>query len=283
MNSSRKIESIRTEPLWNNTHIKFKGKPLFFQSWCKAGLYYVQDLWEDGRIKTVDELQTTVGPSAFLQFQYNAITNAIPQHYKTAAEQHPLMATVHQEIRTSLGQLHTLSNKVIRNFFDRQRNQEICAVPFWQHKLNIDITKYFTNAQECTKESRLRLLHFKFVHNIYPTNILLHKMGIANSNKCLWCPEVDYIEHAFFACPMIRQFWTSVKQTILAEYDTNITLDVETALFGVPKDKIPNPISRKEVNHLLLIARLSISKFKYGKCKNLTLVFEAERRQRIKV
>ena len=37
---------------------------------------------------------------------------------------------------------------------------------------------------------------------------------------------------------------------------------------------------RKKVNHIILIAKLAISKYKYGKCKNLTLIFEAELKMR---
>ena len=36
-----------------------------------------------------------------------------------------------------------------------------------------------------------------FVH-IYPTNILVFKMGIMFSSECLWCSETDHMEHAFF-------------------------------------------------------------------------------------
>jgi len=33
---------------------------------------------------------------------------------------------------------------------------------------------------------------------------------------------------------------------------------------------------RKKVNHIMLIAKLAISKYNYGKCKNIALIFEVE-------
>ena len=51
--------------------------------------------------------------------------------------------------------------------------------------------------KKCTKESRLQLLHWIILHDIYPTSILLHKIGICSSNKCLFCGEVDYLELFF--------------------------------------------------------------------------------------
>ena len=45
------------------------------------------------------------------------------------------------------------------------------------------IENYFNTAHEATKESRLRLLHFKFIHDIYPTNILLEKNRVEGNKQ----------------------------------------------------------------------------------------------------
>ena len=45
MNQNRQPAPIKTEPIWNNKHILYKGSLLFFVTWCKAGLLYIQDLW----------------------------------------------------------------------------------------------------------------------------------------------------------------------------------------------------------------------------------------------
>ena len=96
------------------------------------------------------------------------------------------------------GQISSLINKQIKNIIAKQSNQDTCAINFWRCKLNIEIGDYFLTAHVTTKESRLRLLHFKFLHNSYPTNILLEKMGLKDTNKYLECQETGFIEHAFF-------------------------------------------------------------------------------------
>ena len=61
-----------------------------------------------------------------------------------------------------------------------------CSVHFWNNKLDICLDKaHWSNARSVTKESRLRELQWKVLHNIYPTNILLHKMqnGAAINKK----------------------------------------------------------------------------------------------------
>ena len=60
-----------------------------------------------------------------------------------------------------------------------------CAVNFWKHKLNAVINKaHWEAVLKTTKETRLRALHWKALHNSYPTNLLLHKMGFEISAKC---------------------------------------------------------------------------------------------------
>ena len=132
-------------------------------------------------------------------------------------------------------------------------------------------------AKLATKESRLRLLHFKILHNIYPSNILLKKMGIKNSDLCEFCKERDIIEHMFINCKLLKGFWRDVFQTIYNHTNVRFPQTENDILFGynygsvkVGKDKI------NTANHILLIAKLSISKFRYGQIKNITLIFESE-------
>ena len=72
-----------------------------------------------------------------------------------------------QEIITETDSLNKLSNATTTGFFDKKINYEICAVRFWKRKSNLNSEDYFTLASECTKDTRLLLLHFTFVYNIY--------------------------------------------------------------------------------------------------------------------
>ena len=48
------------------------------------------------------------------------------------------------------------------------------------------------------------------------------------------------------------------------------------ALFGIPKTKEITTDIRKTINHILLVARMAISKYKYGKLKNLEIIFNSD-------
>ena len=47
-----------------------------------------------------------------------------------------------------------------------------------------------------------------------------------------------------------------------------LEINEKVALSGVSKAEIEDAEIRKEVNHTMLIAKLAISKYKCGKCKN---------------
>ena len=86
-----------------------------------------------------------------------------------------------------------LTPKSFRTHINNLKYTEPCAVRFWKNKLDIDITEQVWNIPILsTKESRLRELQWKILHNIYPTNILLLKMELANNNRCALCDmEID--------------------------------------------------------------------------------------------
>ena len=55
---------------------------------------------------------------------------------------------------------------------------------------------------------------------------------------------------------------------ILINYDWRLEINEKVALSGVSKAEIEDAEIRKEVNHIILITKLPISKYKCGKCKN---------------
>ena len=97
------------------------------------------------------------------------------------------------------------------------------------------IQDYFPLAYECTKYLNMKLLQIKFLHNT-----MLQKMGVTNTNRCHWCPEVDYIEHAFYGCSKLTPCWHNGKQYLLTKYNIKITVNEKIAPFGITKALVPS-------------------------------------------
>ena len=227
-----------------------------------------------------------------VNIQYNTLKLAIPKHIRVSllraynAEQLKKAFDLRQNTNWSNIELNKIvekKSKEIRNIISFQENIRICGKEFWKRKFNIDITNHYILAQLATKESRLRILHFKLLHNIYPTNITLTKMGLRENDKCETCNQRDYIEHMFVHCNELQNFWEFVSSHIKKYTGHEIRLTTTDILFGIEYNTLNK--TREEVNiinHILLIGKMCISKFRYGKKMSLKLIFELEIELRIR-
>ena len=255
--------------LWNNKFVRYRGNCLYFKDWSKASINFITDI-KPLNIRTLPDLLPQIGNKATRQFEYNTICTAIrspvAQNIPVTNIQNPFMSIQKipkpSEIRAQLVK-HTTTQP--------------CSVNFWIRKLNVHLTSdHWSAARLSTNEERLRLLSFKVLHNIYPTNILLHKMGLRDSNHCTFCRGItDYVEHFFFSCEAIRKVWDECQNYIFTKIDKHIVLTESDILLGYKVNEIKNK-KIKFVNHLILITKMVISKFKYGKAINIIILFNAE-------
>ena len=99
--------------------------------------------------------------------------------------------------------LNKCSSKLVRHILIKSISVDpICEV-FWEKKYtdyNFNWNEIWLNIPSKVKEARLVSLNWKILSNIYPTNILLHKMGKASSSNCTTCNKKDYLEHFFYQC-----------------------------------------------------------------------------------
>ena len=166
-------------------------------------------------------------------------------------------------------------NKEIRYHLLISKDTSMCGPAFWKRKYNTDVTNRFLTAVQATKETRLRIMNFKILHNIWPTNILLKRMKLKPSENCEKCNVKDYIEHFFFHCKQIRSLWHYVKTFIINETGCIIKIDEQTALLGIDDTTHPN-VNKNDIstiNRILLLAKVCISKFRYGQQRNINDIF----------
>ena len=266
---------IKSQCLWNNPHIHYQNNVLYFKNWALKGISTITDILnENNEIKTYDEICNTLTRSAtlFLQYRvvYTAVTSFLHRH------------TIDQD--NGQGLLVLFNNKQLftsRSFSEYLKNamyNSPCSITFWKNKYNIDLDKtYWLIAQNSTKEVRLKELHFKLLHNIYPTNILLSKIGISPNNKCAYClDQLDFIEHFFFNCPRICNVWVCVSDRFYIKYGKKVKLSESEAILGITKKDDFNKSMLQFINHLILVAKMSIGIYRYSKEIKIDIIFERE-------
>ena len=254
-------------PLFNNNLFSRFNKPLFIPRWISLNILYHHQLVENGRVISFEKAKLKLGNYGGLIFDYLAVTNAIFKFNSSNLEED-------SDSKLDFSSVKTLSNKIIRNIIVKQQlsNQELTCANFWERSLEIDISKYFSIAKQATGETKLRNMYFKILHNIYPTNLLLHRMKIKASPNCDYCGDIDHIIHMFFSCPSLKSFWESTTSLVQRILNDKISLGPIDIILGITKEE--HGYSRKkiqETNHLLLVAKYCIIKKKSGSQANTNL------------
>ena len=257
-NSGNHLKKTTTvlDPLNNNDLIKHRGNNLFLESSMKGLCFNIQDMMDGNRVIRLTEYRHRFGkyPGYFLD--YFTIFNAI-RHFRVTDIAHDRKFYFKGIVAGKLGR---------KKLYSLMMNEEkpLCE-DIWKRKFNIDIGKRHWDLVHSLRETRLKSLAWKIMHNIYPTNVTLCKMKIKPNHFCSFCQEdMDTLEHFFFSCVKVRPLWEEVTKEINMYMGIKITLDEKIVLLG--SNLIKN-ISKKQtlhINKVINIAKMSISKFKNG-------------------
>ena len=87
---------------------------------------------------------------------------------------------------------------------------------------------------------------------------------------------MDYLEHFFYECKQIANLWSHVSNTFNAKFGERVLPSRNDALFGVEHIEGLTKEMLKFLNHLILIAKMYVSKYRYGTPNPLTISFERE-------
>ena len=277
------VFDILSQPLFNNDCVRYKGNTICFKAWIQSGIKYVANIVDRGNLKSINTLRETIGNRPQLQFEYNALINALPRSWINTIKEESsdddislVLNSSHNNWENALKVL-VVPNRIIRDALNHQ-TVTICGRNFWMNKFNVDINYKYNLAHECCLESRLRLLHFKILHNCFPTNILLNRMKISNSELCEHCKVPDYIEHFFVNCKRLTGYWEHVFNIINAYSKYQFPQKQDLILLGICKEDALGA-SNKDLqlaNHLLLLGKVCVSKMRYGEFKNIFIIFDLE-------
>ena len=112
---------------------------------------------------------------------------------------------------------------------------------------------------------------------------MLHKMQVKNDSNCTYCPLVrDHIEHFFFECGIVKEFWKRIEQEIFIMVQKQVKINTTVALFGLHDNDILTENEMCQINHVILIAKMCISiKKKTESPLNLWYIYEHEKKHRV--
>lgn len=124
--------------------------------------------------------------------------------------------------------------------------------------------------------NKIKELHWKIVHNIYPTNLYASKFSDKNS-KCSFCDlEIESVTHLFYECTLVQNIWTKLELFLYQKtyHITNLKLQNIVTCY-VHKNKNIEFM----VNLYILYAKFHIHKAKFLNYKPSFITLSTEIKQ----
>ena len=161
--------------------------------WITGKIICVKDIKEPSGFITFQDICNKIGNSTSRILKYNVVRAAVLHVC-------PLIMFVIQQ-DTELSDQPLFCNRKINMAKDFRKarismhNSVPCENGFWSRKFGLEIDKHIRSMPSLVtkKNTRLGVLQWKVLHNIYPTNILLCKMKVRDDQLCSYCNDVvDY-------------------------------------------------------------------------------------------
>ena len=262
-------QNVINEPIANNENVTYNNNVLLIQDFIQRNIIYVRDMTVNNRLMTYQEFVIRYGAYANAWMDYFLVKNALTRKCLTGETN---LTKTCKFKNTNVGKIGRKNFDILISHCELSHGSKI-----WHRLFQIELTReHWTIAAKCTPEIRLRMLQWKILHNIYPTNILLNKMGIRESNLCKVCKVIDHTEHFFYYCNISKPLWQEIEKQILIHTNLIIKLDAKRVLLGISKDDVSKEMVRTKINHALLVGKMVISKVKYGKQTQIINTFNTE-------
>ena len=99
---------------------------------------------------------------------------------------------------------------------------------------NFNWSQVFRLPYKIIKESYIQSFQYKVLNRILNCNYNLHKWGIKDSPLCIYCTQVDTIQHHLYECKENTKLWTKIQDWIHEKLKVKFKFTVCEVIFGIP-------------------------------------------------
>ena len=219
--------------LWNKKAITIEDYSVFWRSWFKRKILYVQDVLNaEENFLTIEEFQNKF-KIKINYLHYLQLIAAIPSDLKKKA------ATIEVPSQELLNTAK-LSSSVIPSLDLTEMHCKNCykilngdsiteptGIKDWRNNCPHyfkDWGKKISFIYKATKDNKLRQFSFRILHRILMTKKELFKFRLVEDQVCTLCLKPDSIEHTFLDCTVTTAFYLKAISWYNHENDTDITL-----------------------------------------------------------
>ena len=259
---------ILNEPLWLNKDIIIGKHPVHYTVWEHHGICLLNDILKnDGSFKSCHDL--------FLQYnlkvdimKYNSIKSSISRQWiKTIREANNTIFKAIEMGSIKIGNRYKKIEQIKCKEFYWQiiscNYERPTAIGKWEEQYyyaNFNWEEIFRLPYITSRETSLQSLQYKIVNRFIACNSILGNWYKEQDKNCTRCNNEETIEHLFFECKTVLQFWLSFNSWWKDLHDCVITLGKLDIIFGIISNNQDEMLNA--LNYCILFAKSYIYKCK---------------------
>uniref|UniRef100_A0A1A8L6V8 Reverse transcriptase domain-containing protein n=1 Tax=Nothobranchius pienaari TaxID=704102 RepID=A0A1A8L6V8_9TELE len=266
-------------PIWNNRYITIKNKSLYKKDWMDKGIWSLIHLTDnEGRVMTHENFchkyNITVDQNSFA-----SIIRAIPiptlnliqeivsnSHSVSPALPHLVAGNFDfKSVKTP--------NKTIRKMLDDISHP---SLPFRNSiKQIFPIDNIYSLRSKYLKfpiTPKAKEIHYRVLNDVYPSGEFLRQRCGFETNKCVFCDDIETSVHLFFQCIYSEALWTDIHDWLYTKMRIE-PLSENDVIYGAILDNTEWDFL---VNNIIIVAKFYIHKCRYGKVKPRFYAFHNE-------
>uniref|UniRef100_A0A8C2C6C1 Reverse transcriptase domain-containing protein n=1 Tax=Cyprinus carpio TaxID=7962 RepID=A0A8C2C6C1_CYPCA len=254
--------------LWNNLDIKIRKRSIFFDKWFNKNIIFVADLFNSNGDLLSYECFMNIHHCPVPFKEFNSVIKAIPDGLICLMK----ASLTHESCTKQLSQLFLggvsllskdCNNKYIRQLFQSRNSISPKGKFFWGSKIdNIKWRKTWLLPYKYCIPNKVKEVHFKILHNIYPCNAFLSKFCDV-ADICTFCKkESEDICHLFFSCNVSSLFWKDLSFYCFSKINVNGVFHIKDIVCFFENQ---NKSLESTVNFLILVAKFYFHKQRFLK------------------
>ena len=196
------------EILWLNSHIHIDKKPYINVKWIKAGVLYIEHLYDHNmKLKTWEKIKEEFLLTDCEWLEYIKICKAIPQAWKDLIDRNVVIDKDKKKWYDVCLYSKKISSVVYNKLID---DSELTVLKKYARRWEIpiqveELQKAFSYLYCYTSNTKLRGFQYRLLLHKIPLNDELYRWGKVDTPKCDFCKIAndDYV-HRFIQCNKIK-------------------------------------------------------------------------------
>ena len=227
--------------IWNHKDIRINGKPVFYKTYYKSGIYTVSDLLLNlDNVESFEAIKNKIEKVNFLT--WTGLRHSVPSNLKTLQYEFT-KGNASFIYKNDIFDITKVKSKDYYSLMISKKAQLPNNVQKLKRHFNLteeDLKLAFTLPHIITYEPYAKAFQYKILNSILYTNTKLFKIGYSEHDKCTFCTnESERLHHLFFYCPYSNLFWKSFEKYYFTISKLFKILNLQDIIIGITASSCP--------------------------------------------